>query len=202
MWIHESFATYLEALYVEYVQSYEDAVRYMKTKKFMLGNIEPILGPKDVNWEDWKYSDHYGKGALVLHTLRHVINDDVQWFNLLRGFYQQFALSNINTSDFVAYVNEFTGEDFTAFFDQYLEYPKLPVLQYKLTENGDNLMVDYQWKADVAGFDMPVRLGNPDHFMVVRPNTFDWQKIEFKNLSKKQFEIATDLFLIDTRKTR
>jgi aminopeptidase N len=202
MWIHESFATYMEALYVEYVYSYEDAVRFMKTKKFMLGNKEPILGPKDVNWEDWEYSDHYGKGALVLHSLRHVINDDLQWFNLLRGFYQQFALSNITTADFVNYVNEFTGEDYTAFFEQYLEYPKLPVLLFKITEKENDLLVEYKWKADVTNFDMPVRLGNPESFMVVHPNTVSWQKITFKNLQKKQFEIATDLFLINTRKTR
>ncbi|MEZ4983572.1 MAG: M1 family aminopeptidase [Saprospiraceae bacterium] len=28
MWIQESFTTYLEAVYVEYTQSYQDAVRY------------------------------------------------------------------------------------------------------------------------------------------------------------------------------
>ena len=202
MWIHESFATYMEALYVEYIYGYEDAVKYMRTKSFFVGNQEPILGPKDVNWEDWQFSDHYNKGALVLHTLRHVINDDVQWFNLLRGLYQHFALSNITTKDLVNYINEFTGEDFTSFFDQYLEYPDLPVLQYKLTPKGKDLTIQYKWKADVERFQMPVKLGSRKNFLMVRPNTQIWQEITLKDMDKKDFEVAKELFLVETRKLR
>ncbi|KAA3637287.1 MAG: M1 family peptidase [Bacteroidetes bacterium] len=202
MWIHESFATYMEGLYVEYIHSYEDAVRYMRTKNFFLGNREPIIGPKGVNWENWEYSDHYGKGALVLHTLRHAINDDVQWFKLLRVFYQKYAISNITTEDFVNYVNDFTGEDYSAFFDQYLEHPALPELRYKIKEEGKNLVVEYKWYADVKDFNMPIKLGNPENYVMVRPNTQKWQKVELKKLSRKEFDIATELFLIETKKMR
>ncbi|MEM9929625.1 MAG: M1 family metallopeptidase, partial [Bacteroidota bacterium] len=55
MWIHESFATYMEALYVECTAGYEDAVRYLSVFRSYptIRNQEPILGPTEVNWEDW-----------------------------------------------------------------------------------------------------------------------------------------------------
>lgn len=202
MWIHESFATYMEALYVECIYSYEDAVRYMQTKRLFLGNVEPILGPKDVNWENWQVSDHYHKGAWVLHTLRHAINDDTKWFDLLHGFYQQFALQNITTHDFVEFVNNCTQKDYTAFFDQYLEYPGLPVLQYQITQKDNDLEVKYKWEADVSGFNMPVMFGKKGAYKMVSPNTKSWQTIILKGLSKKDFTIAEDLFLIDVKKVR
>ncbi|MCB0636685.1 MAG: M1 family metallopeptidase, partial [Lewinella sp.] len=69
MWIHESFTTYLESLYVEYTMGYKDAVRYLVSQRSSILNQEPILGPANVNWEDWQGSDHYFKGSWMLHTL-------------------------------------------------------------------------------------------------------------------------------------
>lgn len=114
MWIHESFTTYMEALYVEYTYGYKDALQYLDIfrRRPSILNEQPILGPKDVNWEDWTGSDHYYKGSWVLHTLRNAINDDELWFDLLKSFYQENAISNIETEDFVAYVKERTSKDF------------------------------------------------------------------------------------------
>lgn len=202
MWIHESFTTYMEALYVEYAYNYDDAVRYLNTQRRFIGNKEPILGPKDVNWEDWSSSDHYYKGAWILHTLRHVINDDKKWFALIKGFYQKFSISNITTSDFVEYVNEATDKDFTSFFDQYLEYPDIPVLEYKLKEKGKNLIVSYRWKTDVTVFNMPIRFGQKGNYLTVHPNTKKWQSVVLKGLSIRDFKVAKELFLIETEKQK
>ena len=202
MWIHESFTTYMEALYVEYAYNYDDAVRYLNTQRRFIGNKEPILGPKDVNWEDWSSSDHYYKGAWILHTLRHAINDDKKWFDILKGFYQKFSISNITTSDFVEYVNKATNKNFSSFFDQYLEYPNIPVLEYKLAEEGENLAVNYRWKTDVENFDMPIRFGKKGKYLEVQPTTQKWQSVVLKDLSKRDFKIAKELFLIETKKQR
>ena len=109
IWIHESFTTYMESLYVECVYDYSAALRYMKSQRWMIANKEPILGPMDVNWENWNDGDHYYKGAWVLHTLRHVINFDDKWFDLLRGFYDYYAMSNVTTEDFIQYVQDLYG---------------------------------------------------------------------------------------------
>jgi len=36
--------------------------------------------------------DQYFKGALMINTLRSVVNDDAKWQALLHGFYQHFSI--------------------------------------------------------------------------------------------------------------
>ncbi len=202
MWIQESFTTYLEALYVEYTMSYDDANRYMAKHRLYISNQEPIIGPKDVNWDHWDGSDHYFKGAWVLHTLRHAIGDDDKWWEIFKGFYRENAMSLVTSQDFVRYVNEHTGKEWEAFFEQYLMHPQPPTLEYQVDENEGNLTVRYRWAADVPGFDMPVIIGNGDKEMVVTPNTGDWQETLLFNTEAKDFEVAVDRFLVKTKRRR
>lgn len=195
MWIHESFTTYMEALYVEYHYSYADAIRYLMSQRSYILNKEPILGPRDVNFDDWKGSDHYYKGAWILHTLRNTLQDSTQWFALLKGFYRKYAYSNITSSDFVNYVNQFTGKDYKPFFEQYLEYPDIPTFVYKLEQQGSDLKVSYKWRADAAGFNMPISVGNADHLQTIKP-TSDWQEIVIKNLRESDFKVPTELYYV------
>ncbi|WP_020536842.1 M1 family metallopeptidase [Lewinella cohaerens] len=199
MWVQESFTTYLEAVYVEYTMSYEDAIRYLVKQKLYIYNQEPIIGPPGVNWENWGGSDHYFKGAWVLHTLRNAIGDDEKWWAIFKGFYQKHSLSLVSTQDFIDYVNEATGEDWQAFFQQYLHYPQPPVLEYKLTQQGKKLQVSYRWAADAEGFNMPILLGNQEKMIRVTPNTTKWQETTLFNTTAKDFTIAVDRFLVKTK---
>jgi aminopeptidase N len=196
MWIHESFTTYMEALFVECKYSYQDALRYLAGQRSFIGNEEPILGPPDVNWENWKHSDHYYKGAWVLHTLRHVIGDDDLWWKLLKDFHQENKISNVTTQDFNQFLSQRAGRDFTQILDQYLWYPDIPRLKVELREKGKNLIVKLNWEAEVEGFSMPILVGKPG----------DWQRIEvaqqpqmitFPGFKKSDFQVATDRFLIE-----
>ncbi|MEL6926560.1 MAG: M1 family aminopeptidase, partial [Bacteroidota bacterium] len=196
MWIHESFTTYMESLFVECAYSYKEAVHYLATQRIYIRNREPILGPMEVNWEDWKGSDHYFKGAWVLHTLRHAINDDELWFDLLKSFYDKNYISNVTSQDFIDYVNTCTKKDWTAFFEQYLWHPDIPTLEYKLKKKGGNTLLEYRWNADVAEFDMPVLVGQQGDYQQIQP-TASWQKVTLKNVSPDKFKVARELFLIE-----
>lgn len=152
MWIHESFTTYMEALYVEYIYGKQDAVRYLKTQQRFIQNESPVLGPLGVNFDDFGSSDHYYKGAWILHTLRNVINSDPVFFGMLRDFYQQHQRSIVNTREVIDYFSNYCEKDLKPFFAQYLEHPDLPVLE--LRKNGPN--VEYRWRAQVKNFNYPV----------------------------------------------
>jgi aminopeptidase N len=198
MWIHESFTTYMEALYVEYTMSYPDAVRYLMNQRDGIYNMNPIVGPKDVNFDGWEGSDMYYKGAWILHTLRNAIDDDKVFFGILKGFYQKNTIRNVKTEDFINYVNTATKKDFTAFFHQYLYVPQVPIFQYKIEKKSrKDICVYYKWKAEVENFDMPIKIGNPANFQTVTPSTKEWKKVILKNTSEKDFDIATQLFLIE-----
>ncbi len=199
MWIHESFTTYMEALFVENVFGYKEALKYLRIFRHRpnILNEQPILGPKDVNWEDWTGSDHYFKGSWMLHTLRNAINNDELWFDILKTFYQKNALSNIKTEDFVNYVKEQTGLKFIdSFFEQYLQYPDIPQFEYTLTQEENDLIIQYRWKGTIKSFNMPLLVGKKGNYGQINPTT-KWKRATIKNLKAGQFKVATELFLID-----
>jgi aminopeptidase N len=195
MWIHESFTTYMEALYVECTMSYADAVRYLESQRSFIRNLEPLVGPPNVNWDDWQASDHYFKGSWILHTLRSALDNDEQWFALLKALYKKFAFTTTSTDDLVQFINTFTGKDFSRFFDQYLRHTNIPSFAYQLTQMGNDLKVVCKWEADDPGFDMPVKVGKKGAYQMIYPTT-EIQEFLLPNLLKSDFEVATELFYI------
>ena len=95
MWIQETFCTYSEVLYVECIYGYDAMIKYVKNQMSMARNARPIVGPENENY--WAFGDSYNKGAWVLHTLRHVIDDDNLWWKTLKTFATDNAKSNVNT---------------------------------------------------------------------------------------------------------
>ncbi len=195
MWIQESFTTYAEALYVECTLGYETALRYLQGEAKLIRNIEPVQGPPEVAFNNWMTSDHYFKGSLMLHTLRNAISDDKLWFEILYGLSQTFRYKTIRTQDIVRYINTRTAKNFAPFFDQYLNYPKPPVLQYKLTPRRDEVQISYRWEAKAAGFAMPVKVKASGKEYTTLTPTEKWQTTTLKGRAA-DFKVATELFYI------
>ncbi len=197
MWIHESFTTYMEALYVEYHYGRQAVDKYLKRQMFH-GNREPIVGPYDINYDDWEHSDHYFKGSWILHTLRHVIGDDDTWFQLLRDLYHQFKMKTTNTAEIVEFINGYCGKDYSKYFEQYLFHPKIPVLEYKAKSKGKHVVLEARWISNVEGFSMPVELrsGNPEHRFEF---TDQWSKVTIKNIDYNDLAFDKSKFLIKVK---
>jgi aminopeptidase N len=193
-WIHEGWTTYLESLYVEYRWGTDDAIKYLNGYKPKAHNMRPIIAERGVNAETTE--DQYFKGALMINTLRSVINDDAKWWALLHGFYQHFKYQNIMTEDVVAYFNQHTGMNLTPIFDQYLRHTQIPRLELLFGEAPE--MVMYKWRADEDGFVMPVRVGAPGHWQIIHPTTH-WQSMQTP-LTKDAFQVETDRYYVDVNK--
>ena len=171
MWIHEGWTTYLEELYVEYRWGKADAIKYLNGLKPKIFNRQPIIPERGTNAEPTE--DQYFKGALMLNTLRSVIDDDPKWFADVHDFYQQFKYQNIMTEDVEAWWNKRTGMDLTPFFNEYLRHAALPVLELKFDRAHGT--VAYRWSADEAGFAMPIKLGEREHLTLATPVTKEWK---------------------------
>jgi aminopeptidase N len=194
MWIHEGWTTYLESLYVEHVYGYDDALKYINGYKSKVRNREPIVTQRGIHRSPSQ--DMYFKGALFLHTLRSVVNDDDRWWKLLRGVYRQFRYQNILTEDVVRFFNAELGRDLTPIFDQYLRRASLPTLELAFNEAEGTMA--YRWNADEREFAMPVRVGKPGAWQVLQPTTA-W-KIVKAPMKKEELEVATDLYYVDVVK--
>lgn len=199
MWLHETFTTYMEAVYVEDQYDYPTALRYMRFYGRYIQNQQPMLGPLNVNFDEHD-SDMYYKGSLMLNTLRQVLQDDDLWWDLIKSFYQKHRLQSVVTADFYAHVNEKTGRDFTAFLNAYLKYPLPPLLTYKLKQRKDDLIVHYKWAVEEPGFSMPVVFENKGKQQRLEANNETWQSIRLKDCSAEDFRINTADFYIFTKK--
>ena len=154
LWIHEAFATYAEAVYVECQFSKEKAVDYLNGIRKRIKNKEVILGEYDVN--DEGSSDMYYKGANFIHTLRSILNDDVKWWNLLQSFVSKHQYKTITTDDVVKHFQSYYKFNLQPVFDQYLGHEELPVLLIK--KQNDRLEI--KWQTDVQDFKMPIDINS------------------------------------------
>ena len=194
MWIHEGWTTYMELLYVEYLWGHGDALKYADGLKPKVQNKEPIITPRNTNTEPPQ--DMYFKGALMINTLRSVVNDDEKWFKLIHDFYQHFKYQTILTEDVVAYFNQQTQMNLTPIFDQYLRHTAIPTLELKFDAAKNS--VAYRWQADEKDFAMPVRVGTAGNWQIIKPTT-DWQEMKTP-LTKDNFIVNTDLYYVNVSK--
>lgn len=176
MWVHESFTTYSENLFVDYHYGKEAAADYVIGQRAHIENDRPIIGIYNVNHTG--SGDMYYKGANMLHTLRQILNDDEKWRGILRGLNKDFYHQTVTTAQIENYLSEQIGRDLKPVFDQYLRDVRIPKLEYR--QDGKKLM--YRWSNTVPDFAMPVKVTVDGTEKWLEPTT-DWQ--ELKVASKK-----------------
>ncbi|MGB7212013.1 MAG: M1 family metallopeptidase [Gemmatimonadales bacterium] len=172
MWIHESFAMYAEALYLECTKDHAAGDRYLVGVRKNIKNDEPIIGTYGVN-DTPRSQDRYFKGANMLMTLRAAVNDDAKWLATLRGLNATFWHQTVTAKDIRDYMSAHTGVDLQKIFVQYQETTMIPALQYK----SDGTTLSYRWNNVIPGFAMPVGVAlGPDSTAYTRLTpTADWQ---------------------------
>lgn len=190
MWIQEGWTTYLESLYVERLFGYDDYLKYTNAYKTKIQNRTPVITERGLHRTPPQ--DMYFKGSLFLHTLRSVVNDDAVWWTLIRDFYQAHKYKNIMTEDVVAFFNARLKRDLAPVFDQYLRHTAVPALELDFTTAPGS--VRYRWKADVAGFNMPVKVGRPGAWQVIAPTT-EWKTMA-TTMAKDDFQVATEFYYV------
>jgi len=89
-----------------------------------------------------------------MHTLRHVVNDDSLWFDILKSFAIQNARGHVRTEDFQKHVERKTGQNLDYFVKQYFYDRRPPTLEYY--QSGSRFY--YHWRDVIPGFRMPVDL--------------------------------------------
>ncbi len=120
MWIHESFTTYSESLYVEYYYGKEAGAEYVRGVRANTENKCPMQGVYGVHDEGCGGTDMYYKGANMWHTLRQIVNDDDKWRELLRGLNETFYHQTVLAADIEGYMDTHTDVNLKSFFDQYV----------------------------------------------------------------------------------
>jgi aminopeptidase N len=178
MWLHEGFGSYMQPLYLEYLRgemAFQGALFDMR--KGLL-NKAPVVSGKSQRIEDIYQAerggpggDIYGKGALILHTLRGLIGDPAFFSATRRLVYGtdtprpgNFQPRYGSTREFIASVKEITGRDLGWFFDAYLYHAALPELVE--VREGDLLKLSWKLK-DGGAFPMPLEVRVDDKIIAL-----------------------------------
>lgn len=130
----------------------------------------------------------------MLHTIRHIINDEAKWLSILRGLNADFWHQTVTTEQIESYITQKAGIDLSKVFDQYLRTTKIPLLKYKIT--GKTVLFNYE--NVVKGFAMPIRVLINGKEMKITPAE-ERQTLEFPE-EIKTFEVNRN-FYIDAVKT-
>ena len=179
MWVHESFTTYSENLFLDYHYGKEAASDYVIGTRAGISNSSPMIGTYGVNKRG---SDLYTKGANLLHTLRQIAKDDEIWRMILRGLNSEFYHQTVDTKQIEEYITSKIGFDLTTFFDQYLRDIRIPNLEYTIS----NGILTYRWIDVIDNFTMPLEIEVLGKNIWIYPTT-----------NKKSLEINSDKIKID-----
>lgn len=189
MWIHEGFTQYSEIVFIECHFGYEKAMIYALGLQDNVNGDRPIIGHYGVNKEG--SGDMYPKGALMLNTIRHIVNDDSKWWKLILKYSETFKKQIVTHDQVVDFFNKESGINLTPIFNQYLKYTSIPQLEIRKNENSFEL----RWKTEEPNFAMPIDLEIKGKKVRVN-GTNEWTKIEAKVKSVTEIKPNKNAFYI------
>ncbi len=181
MWIHESFATYAEGLFLEHHFGKHAADAYLQGLQNAIQNDKPIIGEYNVNKEG--SGDMYFKGANMLHTIRQLVNDDPTWRTVLRDLHATFFHQTVTTKQIENFFIKKTQLNLQPVFDQYLRSTHVPTLETRRKEN----QWEYRWSHVIPNFSMPLKIYQNGKEKWISP-TGHWKKMEIDSLSELEID--------------
>ena len=169
IWLQDGFATYSEILFAESKLGYENSLLYARYNiAALIKNRFPVAGPAGVSYRTTGDNDSHNKGAMILHTIRNIVNDSTLFFDILQTFYSEHAgSSHVTSDDFIRVLERKTGNDWRKFFGVYLYRREVPVLHWYYspagmvgsadTADGSSApVIAAKWTSVPEGFSMPV----------------------------------------------
>lgn len=163
LWLSEGFATYLTGLYLEHARGQAALTTYMsgartRVAKFHEANPDtPLVDTTFSDPAELLTTNPYQKGAWVLHMLRHEVGTDTFWEGL-RAYYDRYRHQNARTRDFRAVMEDVSGRDLAAFFDQWTRRAGHPVIegQWRHDAEAGECVVTLRQTQEAPPFDVPV----------------------------------------------
>lgn len=166
VWLSEGFATYFTLLYIEHAYGREEFLRGLASsqrtvEQFAAKNPGYTIVHRNLSrMEDVTSSHTYQKGSWVLHMLRGVVGDDA-FKRGVRAYYSTHFNGNATTADFRRAMEEASGRDLDAFFEQWLYQSGNLQLEGSWRYNPTAKVVEIsleQMQADGSLFTMPIEV--------------------------------------------
>jgi aminopeptidase N len=155
LWIQEGITAYGDWLFFWEHGGAEAYFQKVKSEAKNLPHALPVVSPPNSTEEEAYHGEIYSKGAMVMHSLRGILGDEV-FFPMLKAFASDDRFTYLNlvsTRDFTEFVQTFSGQSLQGFFDLYLFSTDLPRL--KVSKKGKR---GYAISLKGIDFTMPVEV--------------------------------------------
>lgn len=211
-WIHEGFQSFMDTLYLEHIGKKDAYFAAMKERASRTRNVQPVA-PREPKIAYQVYlqepdfiksdGDIYGKGAVVLHTLRYLIGDDAFFRALRRMAYPIKEMERmtdgrqtrlVNTDDFLTIAEQESKMELDWFFEIYLRQPALPRLVQSLassinSEGATAAKMELRWETpNNMPFPMPIEVSRNGKI----------ERLEMKN-GTAQFSYSGEIPTVDPK---
>ena len=166
IWLSEGFATYFTLLFREHAYGRDDFVtglREAAERVWRWYDDNPDYRIVHDNLTDMSRVTSiatYQKGAWVLHMLRGRLGDEAFWRGI-RLYYARHFNGTATTDDFMHAMEEVSGDDLQAFFDQWLRRGGNPALEgsWRYDAAAGMVVVELRQVQEGGLFTVPLEIG-------------------------------------------
>ena len=155
MWIHEGLTAYGDWLFYWEHGGPEAYFKKARSEARGIPHARPVVSPPNSTEKTAYHPEIYTKGAMVIHSLRGVLGDEL-FFPALKAFAEakQFTyLNRVTTQDFTDFIQNYTGQNLEGFFKLYLETTSLP--KVTVSKQGKS---GYRIALEGIDFEIPVEI--------------------------------------------
>lgn len=144
IWVNEGFATYSVYVMMEDLYPNEKAQYIQDQHNNVMSQPDGSIWVKDSLNTNRVFNSRltYDKGSSIIHTLRYLINDDAKFFQGLQLYQTRFADSTAIAVDFKNVMEEITGMNFDAFFEQWYFGEGYPTYSAKWNQIDGDLLLE------------------------------------------------------------
>ncbi|KAF2330511.1 M1 family metallopeptidase [Flavobacterium ginsenosidimutans] len=186
MWVHEGFTNYSETLFVDYIFGKQAGDEYNAGTRKGVQNDRPIIPDYNVNAQG--SGDMYPKAGNMLHAIRHGVDNDTLFREVMRGLGKEFYHQTVDSKQIENYISKKLNFSYDKVFEQYLKTTQIPNFEFYF--NTDKTKVFYRYTNCISGFNLPLTLKSNNEKIKIIPSD-QWQNIALSKDQVSLFDVAS-----------